>query len=134
MAMDCAILGDSIAVGVAQQRAYCYRDAVGGINSRAYLGHVANLTADHVLISLGSNDVASVDTQENLLALRQRIHATTVTWLLSSNKIHAHDAAKRMAEKFGDRVIEVRPYVGSDGVHPTGKGYRAIADQWLPVR
>ena len=40
MGIECAILGDSIAVGVAQQRAYCYRDAVVGISSQSFLKQI----------------------------------------------------------------------------------------------
>ena len=43
----------------------------------------------------------------------------------------SREAALNVARIFGDRVIEVRPHVSTDGVHPTGTGYRRIADMWF---
>ena len=131
MALECAILGDSIAVGVAQHQKYCYRDAIVGINSHNFAKRITTINADHVLISLGSNDSAKTNTDWHLLQIRASVAADTVTWLLSANNASAHAAAKKVAEMFHDRVIEVKPFVGYDGVHSTITGYRSIADLWL---
>ena len=133
MGIECAILGDSIAVGVAQQRAYCYRDAVVGISSQSFLKRITVVNANHVLISLGSNDSASMATENNLQQVRAGVAADTVTWLLSANNAKANAAARSVARAFGDRVIEIREWVGTDGVHPTAIGYKTIADKWLPT-
>ena len=131
MPLECAILGDSIAVGVAQHRRYCYRDAVVGITSQNFTKRMTLINANHVLISLGSNDSPTMNTESNLLKIRNSVAADTVTWLLSANNPSAHSAAKTVAATFHDRVIEVKPFVGYDGVHSTIAGYRSIADLWL---
>ena len=112
-------------------RTECHRAATVGINSDAYIRRfVMPVSADRVLISLGSNDSAEIHTETSLMTLRARISAAEVTWLLSANKPRAHAAALNVARSFGDKVIEVRTHVSNDGVHPTGLGYRRIADMW----
>jgi len=56
--LECLILGDSIAVGVAQFRPECVAYAKGGINSRQWVNSyiTKNRSANTVIISLGSND------------------------------------------------------------------------------
>lgn len=128
--IDCAILGDSIAIGVHHQRPGCYHKAVSGISSMAYIQRFQYpIHSNNILISLGSNDGNAIATKAALETLRERVHGQ-VTWLLSANNQAAHDIAKAIATRFGDRVLEVRPVVGRDGVHPTTAGYRELANQW----
>jgi len=90
--MDFAILGDSIAVGVSMLRTHCHRSAAVGINSDAYVRRfLIPMSADRVLISLGSNDDAAQHTEESLNILRRRVTSNEVTWLLSSNRPRAHE-------------------------------------------
>ena len=128
--IDCAILGDSIAVGVSQQRPECIRMATVGISSMAYIQRFPrHVNSGNILISLGSNDSSHVTTKTALETLRERVHGQ-VTWLLSANNQAAHDIARAVAARFGDRVLEVRPVVSRDGVHPTTAGYRELANGW----
>jgi len=130
---ECVILGDSIAVGVGQLSQECHTAAQVGISSRHFLQqHTVIPQGNRTLISLGSNDGGQTFAQiySSLREVRLRIRQGEVTWLQSSNNERAGIAAGRLAREFGDRVIEVRPYVSSDGVHPHGRGYQAIARQF----
>lgn len=130
--MDCAVLGDSIAVGVAQQRPECLVQARIGQTTVQYLRrHPSSVQATHVLISLGSNDGSAVS-RDSLLELRSRVHAQHVMWLLSPNNSQARLLVTQIAQEHGDRVVSVRPFVGKDGVHPSVRGYRTLAQTWLP--
>ena len=71
--LECLILGDSIAVGTHQFMPQCAIYAKGGWNTwqwnRDYLKN--DLTANVVIISLGSNDHKHVNTEKELLTMRK---------------------------------------------------------------
>ena len=128
--LECAILGDSIAVGVSLKTPSCYRQAVGGISSQKYAtAYTKNISANHVLISLGSNDAANVDTYTNLKKVRARISNAKVTWFLSSNNKKAREDVIRLAKEYKDDVIETT-LISKDKVHPTPDGYKALSNEW----
>lgn len=129
--IDCAIIGDSIALGVARNNPACHAQAVSGITSRDHARtFVGRISAGSVLISLGSNDGDSQHSERYLRDVRQRVEAGSVTWLLSPNNERARVAVTAIARERGDRVIEIRPFVGSDRVHPTASGYHRISSIW----
>jgi lysophospholipase L1-like esterase len=128
--LECAILGDSIAVGVSLKTPACYRQAIGGISSQKYsTAYTKNISANHVLISLGSNDAANADTYANLKKIRARVTSPKVTWLLSSNNKKAREDAIRLAKEYKDDVLEIT-LISKDKVHPTPEGYKAISTEW----
>ena len=134
--LECLILGDSLAVGVGQIRKECTTYAVSGINSYDYVNrHVLYTQSNHkeaktVIISLGSNDYKSINTYEELVTLRQLVKADRVYWILPANKDLKRKNVQQVADKYKDIVIETRTKdLSSDGVHPTYKGYKAIAEQ-----
>lgn len=128
--LECAILGDSIAVGVSLKTPACYRQAVGGISSQKYAtAYTKNISANHVLISLGSNDSPTTDTYANLKKIRARVTATKVTWLLSSNNKKAREDVIRLAKEYKDDVLEIN-LLSKDKVHPTPDGYKALSNEW----
>lgn len=128
------IIGDSIAVGVSQVRTECRAMAKSGINSSTWNRmYLHNLEPSNVLIiSLGANDTKNIDTEANIRLLRNKNSAKKVYWLLPNERLKpvALEAVKRVAQEFGDVIIE-RPKtdISVDGVHPTGKGYRKLANQ-----
>ena len=108
----------------------CYHQAVVGISSTTYIQRFnTHITADKILISLGSNDGNPLETRKSLEALRSNVNGS-VTWLLSHNNPIAGRVAKEIAMRYGDRVIDIFPVVSRDGVHPTTNGYRKIAREW----
>ena len=78
--LPCAILGDSLAEGVAVLRPECLSDPKVGITSAAYVaGHLVAAAADRVLISLGVNDGApTLATAEHLSMLHASLQARPV--------------------------------------------------------
>lgn len=127
--LECMILGDSIAVGTAQARPECVSYARGGWNSwqwnKEYL--TKDLSARTVIISLGSNDHKGVKTKSELLKLRKNVEADRVYWIMPAIKPDIQEIVEEVAHKNGDWIIKI-PYLSSDGVHPTGKGYYKIGE------
>jgi lysophospholipase L1-like esterase len=132
--IECMILGDSIAQGVARFRPQCVRQTQVGITtaefSRKWTEHV---NARHVLISLGSNDVGIPNLEHHLQLVRARVQQGEVTWLLSVNNPQAAAQVQQIARAHGDRVVHVRVVVGPDGVHPSTSGYHRLNQMWRPL-
>lgn len=132
--IECLIVGDSIAVGVSQVRPECQSIAKSGINSRDWTSkHLHKLKPTRTLIiSLGANDYKGINTEGHIRSLRTNAQADRVFWLLPSGRLKPGqvEAVRQVAEEFGDTVIP-RPEsnISTDGVHPTYKGYRILADQ-----
>lgn len=126
--IDCLILGDSIAVGVSKNRPECDVIAKSGITSPNFVkAHITkNLSADTVVISLGSND-AGVNTLQALTKLRKSIRAKSVYWILPARFTDARDAVEEVALKNGDTIVRI-PDVSTDGIHPTSRGYKRLAE------
>lgn len=133
--LDCLILGDSLAVGVGQIRTECITYAKTGINSKDFLNRFVSNTrmnpkAKTVIISLGSNDSANLNTFKQLDMLRQRIEADRVFWIVPAIKKDKQEIVWAVANKYRDGVVNSRNHdIGPDGVHPTQRGYKTIAKQ-----
>jgi lysophospholipase L1-like esterase len=133
--IDCLIIGDSIAVGTAMARPECVSYSRGGWNSwqwnKDYLAKAVSQPAQTVIISLGANDHKGVKTEAELRKMRAAIKATRVFWISpgKERKPVPQDAIERIAKEYGDIVLE-RPmqHMSADGIHPTGKGYKHIAN------
>jgi len=129
--IDCLILGDSIAVGTHMQRPECVAYAKGGLNTyqwnRDYLKN--NLTANTVIISLGSNDHKGVRTKTELQRVREKVGSTAkVYWILPAIKPEIQAIVESMAKEYGDTVLPIT-HLSTDGVHPTTKGYKQLAEK-----
>lgn len=126
--LDCLILGDSIAVGVGQAKPGCRVVAETGITSERYIQTLlVARTARIAIISLGVNDGDGVDTVDNLLRLRHAVTARTVYWLLAGTNKRSREAARLVAMRFHDRLIDVAPLAGPDHLHPDRAGYAKLA-------
>jgi lysophospholipase L1-like esterase len=133
--IDCLIIGDSIAVGTAMARPECVSYSRGGWNSwqwnKDYLAKASSQPAQTVIISLGANDHKGVKTEAELRKMREAIKGTRVFWISpgKERKPIPQDAIERIAKEYGDIVLD-RPMklMSADGIHPTGKGYKHIAD------
>lgn len=127
--IDCLIMGDSIAVGIAQHRPECITYATVGVNSRKFVDtHIAgDLSANTVVISLGANDSKNMKTLKELFALRQVVNAKRVIWVLPANNKNAAEAVSIVADKFEDKAVQISE-LSKDRVHPTAKEYKRLAE------
>jgi lysophospholipase L1-like esterase len=135
--LECLILGDSIAVGVAQFRPECVAYAKGGINSWQWVNKniTKDLSANTVIISLGSNDHKGVKTVNELRTIRELTKAKRVFWILPSgvhpkNNVPVTDIqqmVRLVADEYSDIVLPVTR-LQADGIHPSTAGYKELAN------
>jgi len=128
--LDCLILGDSIAVGTHQIATECRALAKGGWNSwqwnRDYLKN--DLSANTVIISLGSNDHKGVKTRRELETMRDKVKGSRVFWILPAIKPNVQDIVREIAAQYGDTVLPINR-LQPDGVHPSWAGYKDIVER-----
>jgi lysophospholipase L1-like esterase len=131
---ECLIVGDSIGVGVFQQRPECVSMAQIGINSKIwnkkYLSHMT--PARTLIISLGANDSDDMDTEVNVRKLRIKADASRVFWILPNEKLKPDQvkAVRQVAKEFGDTVLTVPERdLAKDGLHITALGYKKLAQE-----
>ena len=126
--LECLVLGDSIAVGLYQQIPQCESLSKGGWNTwqwnRDYLKY--DLTAQTVIISLGSNDHKHIRTQEELEKLRIKVQAHRVFWILPAIKPDIQEIVKKVAALHGDTVVPITR-LQTDKIHPSWAGYKELA-------
>lgn len=134
--IDCMIIGDSIAVGVSMVRKECVSHSKGGWNSwqwnKDYLHKVVDKPAQTVIISLGANDHKGVSTEKELRKMRAGLNGKRVFWIDpgQDRKPIPHAAIVKIAAEYGDTILpRPKDHMSTDGVHPTGKGYRILAEQ-----
>jgi lysophospholipase L1-like esterase len=132
------VIGDSIAVGTAMYRPECVSYSKGGWNSwqwnKNYL--IKDLSAKTVIISLGSNDHKGVKTRKELETMRELVKGSRVFWILPAGNLKAggvdikniQEIVRDIANKNGDIVLPISS-LQPDGIHPTGKGYKILAEQ-----
>lgn len=133
---NCLILGDSIAVGTAQQ-ARCMVAALNGISTKQWVRQFSATVEpiasafEVVLISLGSNDGKLPDpmTYQYLTRARKSVaHAKRVVWIAPGPQFPARAQVQAVAMTHGDVVYE-RPVeqLHADSVHFSKAGYQRIA-------
>lgn len=120
--IDCAVVGDSIALGVGTEMHRCVVNATVGLPSAEIIGRVQH--ANIVVISAGSNDARSPELENNLRAIRARAANAKVIWI-SPMDPRAAAAVSRVARLHGDRVIHFTPR--PDNIHP--RSYPTLADR-----
>jgi lysophospholipase L1-like esterase len=126
--LECLILGDSIAKGVSDIRKECVAYVQSGINSYKWNNKflIKDLSANTVLISLGTNDT-NIRTFQELLALRQLVDAKNVFWIMPPIKPDVQDIVRIIATNFKDTILEI-PELSKDKIHPTYNGYKQLAN------
>jgi lysophospholipase L1-like esterase len=130
------IIGDSIAVGTSYYRKECVSFAKSGWNSKRwnedYLDKATKTSSGTLIISLGANDHKGIMTEKELRKLRNSVSASKVFWISPGmeRKPIAQKAIETIAKEYGDIVLP-RPknHMSADGVHPTGTGYKILAEQ-----
>ena len=123
---NCMLIGDSLAVGVSQQiNCMTVHAKVGDSTAAVLHKNPLHYSPKVTLISVGSNDTGDQSAQYQ--KLRDRIDGTVI-WVLPAKQHYAREAILALALKRGDQIIDAKPYVGKDGVHPSVKGYQYMAD------
>jgi lysophospholipase L1-like esterase len=130
--IDCLIMGDSIAVGTHMMRPQCVSYSHIGLTSQGWNRRFGgkNITAETVVISLGTNDLTSTDTYGILMNIRTKIKGDAKVFWIEPNresKFEAVQIVRRVAEQFGDTVL-VNTKWSKDHIHPTSVGYKELAD------
>lgn len=127
--IDCMVIGDSIAVGTQMFRKECVAYATGGLNSKQWNNKYRNtdLTAGTVIISLGTNDHDGVNSFKELLAMRERVTAEHVYWIMPPIKPHIQDMVKIIAKNFNDTIITTNR-LQPDKIHPSWAGYKELGN------
>jgi hypothetical protein len=117
--IDCAYIGDSIAVGLEQFDSRCALYARVGADTNYITNNYANRDGQkYTVISMGSNDPNNQHNLRNARRLRNSIDSSVVVWILPYNRNAARDILI-VARQYGDRVVDLAPYRSSDGVHPS---------------
>jgi len=132
--LECLILGDSIAVGVAQVRTECVSYSKGGINSQQWnkqYGHKVTASPT-VIISLGTNDHSGVHTFKELSRMRANVTAEQVYWILPPCndkfcKPDVNDIVEIIARSRGDTIIKTNR-LQKDAIHPSWAEYKELAN------
>ena len=127
--LECLILGDSIAVGIAQHRPECAVYAKVGVTSRGWNDKflVNKPDAKTTIISLGTNDYSETSTFRELYALRQTL-PSKVFWVLPANGANRQTAIVKIAQMYSDTTVVI-PELSKDKIHPTAKAYKELAEQ-----
>jgi lysophospholipase L1-like esterase len=130
--LECLILGDSIAHGIANIRKECNRLAEIGINSvefnRKYGKSmlITEMDPKTVIISLGSNDSTTDRFEREIRQLRSTIKTKDVIWIIpSEKKQEQRHIVTLVAAIYNDRMVEIPAY-SWDGIHPSVRGYDEI--------
>jgi lysophospholipase L1-like esterase len=136
--IECLILGDSIAQGIAHYRQECKTLTQTGITSKAWNTRwiTQNLQARTVIISLGSNDYKGIKTRQELESLRELTKAEGVFWILPcGNNPKSGVEIKQIqnwvleiAQDYKDFVLTIQA-TQLDKVHPTQPEYKRLANQ-----
>jgi lysophospholipase L1-like esterase len=130
--LECLMMGDSIAVGIGQNRPECVTIAKVGITSDKWYkqySHRIDQPFKIVVISLGTNDWKTTYTAEYLYDIRKKVKANAVVWILPSLTLKPTQRAivREIASEFKDKTMDISQFIGPDGIHPTGRGYQTIA-------
>ena len=126
---ECLILGDSIAQGISNVRKECVAYVKSGINSRNWNNRyvMKELSANTVIISLGTNDPETMNSFKELLLLRELVYGKKVIWVMPPIKPSVQDIVRIIAKNFNDTILEI-PELSKDKVHPTANGYKQLAE------
>jgi lysophospholipase L1-like esterase len=127
---ECLVIGDSIAQGISNVRKECVAYVKSGINSKNWNNRyvMKDLSANTVIISLGTNDPETMNSFKELLLLRQLVYGKKVIWVMPPIKPPVQDIVRIIANSYSDTILEI-PELSKDKVHPTTNGYKQLAEK-----
>jgi hypothetical protein len=135
---ECLVIGDSIATGVSLVKPECKAVVKSGITTEKWIENYKfnplyrETLYKVAVISLGTNDYAYHNIEENLLRVRNGVRARMVIWILPNYilKPEQREIIIKLATQYGDKTMDIHSYVGPDGIHPNGLDkYKEIADR-----
>lgn len=128
--LECLIVGDSIAQGISNIRKECIAYVKSGINSQNWNNRyvMKDLSANTVIISLGTNDPETMNSFKELILLRQMVYGKKVIWVMPPIKPSVQDIVRIIATNYNDIILEI-PELSKDKVHPTINGYKDLAEK-----
>ena len=135
--LECLIIGDSIAVGTKQFAPHCELQGKGGINTWQFNNmYKGKFEAKTVIISLATNDHKYINTEAELIKMRERVKGSNVFWILPAGNLKASEVniqwiqglVREIARKYGDVVLPIKG-LQKDGIHPSWSGYRDIVQR-----
>jgi hypothetical protein len=131
---SCAVVGDSLAVGIGTRLPQCTRLATVGMSSVRFenkeLPKLQEGNWSTIVVSLGSND-PTID-RETLGRIRvalknkNKAQASTYVWVLPRESVKAA-TLKEWALRQHDQVLTTRDLASKDNLHPTPEGYQTLA-------
>lgn len=136
--LECLIIGDSIAVGTKMfAPKECVSYSKGGWNTWQWNRSYGDkkLAAKTLVISLGTNDHAGVNTERELRKMRSRAQAERVVWIMPPCnkgfcKPKVNSIVEKLAREYGDVIVST-PYVQPDKIHPSWRGYKDLVNKAL---
>jgi hypothetical protein len=114
----CAIIGDSIALGLALANPSCMHSVKVGRTTQQIAIHAPTVVVNWVIISAGSNK--GPNTRNSLVTIRRHITADKVVWILPRHGA-ARGWIRTLAISYGDNIQEFK--AGKDGIHPQNYNY-----------
>ena len=129
--IDCAYIGDSIAVGLEQQDRRCELHARVGASSRFIVNNYTGRGGDdYTVISIGSNDSDPATVYRNASRLRATLNSRKVIWVLPYNREMANILIRLIHTRYSrDTYIDLSPFRSNDRVHPSS--YRNVSERIL---
>jgi hypothetical protein len=133
--LECLIIGDSIASGIASVKHECIRLTEIAIKSETWYKKNHNRplfdmeSYRYVVISLGTNDPETANTRTNLIKIRQQLHTDRVIWILPNGVVRSEQkkVVESVATSYNDLVLDIKDKVGKDNIHPpTVRAYEEI--------
>jgi len=120
----CAVVGDSIALGLRGYFRECRTSAKIGIGTKAVAARVTG-RADVIILSAGSNDYSTPGLLGRLKALRSRAGSARVIWIRPAPR-RAAAAVETVAHAHGDAVVAFA-VSRTDRVHLHPQSSRTLA-------
>lgn len=137
--LECLIVGDGIAAGLAEMRPECKTYSKEGLSSQKWNKEFMKktpLVAKRVIISLGSHDHFYIYTETELRILRKLTEADKVYWILPAGNepkfqldvSRTQNIIRRIAADYDDVVLPISR-VEEDGINPNANGYKMLAER-----
>ncbi len=133
--LDCLIFGDSIAQGIHSFKKECFPYVKANLsseefNDRFIVNNKNDYGSEVAIISLGSYDTKTIETEKELTILRNKIKAERVYWILPNQEKFPNQfqMVNSVANKFNDFVVKPKNYK-KDLILPTEKSYKEISKE-----